>query len=235
MDFLSKKHQYVFLNNNGIICRVHVHEINNTKFDIWVERNSKEYRDSVKMLTTLLIQIKRIEIPRIIIVANNKLGDGSISAYNPFQDVIYFNNKYSNPNLLRKTINKYSFASNEPADVLRHELGHKLHWDAAKRFYHVHKSIYNNVEEAKNDLDAPLEKYISRQVLLDASYLSRNTSVYAEKSFRYAKQNLKKNAVNEVIGEVIARHWSPDNKLNELIRKELNYGKYNENGYSYNS
>lgn len=45
----------------------------------------------------------------------------------------------------------------------------------------------NTFEDAKNTLDSNLEKYVSQQISLDRSYLVENVSIYAEKSYEYAK------------------------------------------------
>ncbi|WP_297951681.1 hypothetical protein [uncultured Lactobacillus sp.] len=114
-------------------------------------------------------------------------------------------------------------------------MAHKKYFDLVERSYQANKSRYDSIEDTKNTLDSNLEKYVSQQISLDRSYLVENVSIYAEKSYEYAKTVLKKNIMNEIIAETIARKGSSDVQLNKLIRKELNYGRYDANGYSSSS
>lgn len=225
MDFLAKKKAYVFLNNKHATTRVHVQKIRFSSYNIWTEGHSKSYRDTITLLKKVLVNFSPNDIPPIIIISNHKLGSGSISSYSQKDDVIFFNDYYHTQSRIEEIANQNLFVSNNLEQVLRHELGHKRHWDAAKKFYHAHKSHYNNLNEAKHDLDRKVEKYILSQVDIDYTYLRKNVSLYAFYSFEYAKKEFKFNLVNEVIAEVEAMNGSKDKYLNELINEVLNYGK----------
>ena len=164
-------------------------------------------------------------IPSIIIIDNKKLGKGSISSYSYKDDIIFFNNYYHSLPKIERLTKQNLFVAKNISQIIKHELGHKLHWDAAKRFYQANKNKYNNIKEAKNSLDANLEQYISYQLTDNYSYLIENVSMYAHYSFRFAKENNKYNIVNEVIAEVIAANGSKDQSLNKIIMEELNYGR----------
>lgn len=222
MDFLSKKHEFTFINNKKSIVRVHVMKVSSTPFDIWVEGRSKKYRDCVQLLSKALSRFKTKDLPTIIVVANNKIGSGGISSYNHNDDVIYFNSHYHTEEQINKIANREAFAAQNLSDIIQHELGHKQHWDAIKRFYHAHKSRYNNIDEAKHQFDSDLESYIVRQ---NPNYLYFNLSPYASESFKYAKKFNKINTVNEVIAEFKVIKQTSDSTLNKLIESELNYGK----------
>lgn len=222
MDYLSKKHEYSFWNNKLTLVRVHVSKVTNTHYNIWTEGNSKKYRDSIRLIEKSIKKFDPSKLPPIIIVSETKMGNGGISSYNHDDDVIYFNNYYSDQKKINQVIDKKIFASKSTTDIIKHELGHKLHWDAVKRFYRANQNRYNSIEEAKNELDSKLEKYLSRQ---ETNYLYQTLSFYASESFKTAKQNNKSNVINEVIAEAMVKQETDDPVLNELIESELNYGK----------
>lgn len=90
MDYLSKKHQFIFLNNRLSLVRVHVTQISLNPYNIWVEGKSKKYRDSIYLLNKTLHNFNPEEVPPIVIVANNKIRSNGTSSYNHDDDVIYF-------------------------------------------------------------------------------------------------------------------------------------------------
>lgn len=227
MDFLAKKREYVFLNNRNATVRVHVKQVSSTPYSIWVGGKTKKYRDTVMMLKKVLKEFPVEKVPAIVIVDNQKLGEGSISSYYPVEDVIFFNSKYDSTKKIDDVVKQDLFIANDLYQVIQHELGHKQHWDAVKRFYGAHKSRYNNIMEAKNALDSKLEKYITIQLNNNFSYLLENVSAYADVSFKFAKDNYKYNLVNEVIAEVVTQKNTKDPKLTQLVKEELNYGNRN--------
>lgn len=222
MDFLSKKHEFSFLNNKKDIVRVHVIKIASSKYDIWTEGKSKKYRDSVRLIEPALKNFNKKDLPPIVIVSNNKMGEGGISSYNHNDDIIYFNSYFHTYERINEVLEKQIFAAKDLSEIIHHELGHKKHWDAIKKFYKANKSKYNNLNEAKKILDSQLESYINKQSLL---YLRFTVSPYAQISYSFAKKHNSLNIVNEVIAEVIALNGSTDLFLNNLIESELNYGK----------
>lgn len=227
MDYLAKKREYVFLNNRNATVRVHVKQVSSTPYNIWVEGKTKKYRDVMIILKKVLKEFPVEKVPAIVIVDNQKLGEGSISSYYPVEDVIFFNSKYDSTKKINDVVKQDLFIANNLYQVIQHELGHKQHWDAVKRFYGAHKSRYNNIMEAKNALDSKLEKYIATQLNNNFSYLLENVSAYADVSFKFAKDNYKYNLVNEVIAEVVTQKDTKDPKLTQLVKEELNYGNRN--------
>lgn len=229
MDYLALKRQYVFLNERNAMVRVHTTKVADKNFDIWVEGKSKKYREAVKVVQSGLKQLEDEELPPIVIVSSKKLGENSFASYDNARDIIYFNNKYGDEKKLEDKLMNSNFKAKNIVGVLQHELGHKKHWDAIKRYYKANKTRYNSIKEAKNSLDAKLEKYIVNQPLF---YLSTNVSVYADISFFAEKRKSTSNDVNEVIAEVLVDPSSiKDTHLVETIQEELNYGKIRTNGY----
>ncbi|GAA3637741.1 hypothetical protein GCM10022297_15190 [Lactobacillus hamsteri] len=229
MDFLSKKHEYTFLNNHKSLVRVHVFKVRSTSFNIWSEGKSKKYRESIFLLNNALTNFQEINLPPIVVVSNKKLGQGGISSYDHIQDVIYFNNYYHSQKQINQIIYKGNFAAQNLSDIILHELAHKMHWDAVKRFYKANKSKYNNINEAKNQFDEKIRNYISNQNPL---YLISTVTAYANESFQNAKVNDPLNTINEVIAEVITLKKTNDPILDKLITMEVNYGKTRTNGHS---
>ncbi|GAA2954515.1 hypothetical protein [Lactobacillus kefiranofaciens] len=233
MDYLSRKKEYIFLNNRKALVRVHVKQVSKQPYNIWVEGKSKNYRDCVALLNRTLVKFDPQLVPPIVVVSNKKLGNGAISSYAFEDNVIFFNNFYHSTEQIDEITHQNLFIATDLnlfiatdlKEIIRHELGHKLHWDAIKRFYRSHKKQYNNLQEAKNDFDSNLESYITHQLNNNYSYLIENVSTYANLAFEYAKANYKNNSVNEVIAEVYAIHGSKDPILNDLIMEELNYGR----------
>lgn len=225
MDYLARKKEYVFLNNKYATVRVHVKQINQTPYQLWSEGYSKNYRDTLTLLNEVLKYFNPNDLPPIIIISNQKLGAGSISSYFPKEDILFFNNYYHSQKRINDISSQKLFVSKTLTQIIKHELGHKKHWDAVKRFYKAHQSQYNNINEAKDALDGEIKSYISKQMEIDYTYLKKNISLYAYYCFEYAKKELKHNVINEVIAEVTAANGSKDPHLNKLITEELNYGK----------
>lgn len=90
--------------------------------------------DSVKLLEKALVGFDRLNLPPIIVVANKKIGTGGISSYNHVDDVIYFNSFYHTQERIDHVIDEGTFAAQNLSGIIRHELGHKLHWNAIKSF-----------------------------------------------------------------------------------------------------
>lgn len=219
-DYLAKKREYVFLNNRNALVRIHTFKVKNTKFDLWTESYGKKYRDTINMLEKVLPILEKETLPPIVLVNQEKLGIKAISAYDHQKDVIYFNVKNDNLKKVDNELKDYPFVAKDLKDIFKHELGHKKHWDAVKRFYQANKSRYNNIEEAKNELDSSILKYIKVQNSLDELYLNTVVSAYAAESFRQAKINRNhQNIINEIIAEVCVIGTTKDPKLNKLIRK----------------
>lgn len=223
MDYLALKRQYVFLNERNAMVRVHTTKVADKNFDIWVEGKSKRYREAVKVVQSGLKQLEDEELPPIVIVSSRKLGENSFASYDNARDVIYFNSEHGDEKNLEDELKNSDFRARNIVGILCHELGHKKHWDAIKRYYNAHKTQYNSIKEAKHTLDEKLEKYIVNQSPI---YLLTNVSAYASASFSEGKRESTNNVVNEVIAEVLVDPTTiKDVHLVKIIQEELSYGK----------
>ncbi len=230
MDYLALKKQFVFLDHRQALVQVHASKVKNTKFDIWTEGKSKKYRGTVRLLEQGLSELQDEKFPPIVVVAASKLGGKSYSSYDHVKDVIYFSDRFDSKEKLEETLKNSDFKARNIVEVLRHELGHKKHWDSVKRYYKAHQSRYNDINEAKHNLDAKLERYIAKQ---NPIYLAQTVSIYAYTSYLEAKAVLSLSTVNEIIAEVCANEEKiKDKTLVRLIERELNYGrKISTDGY----
>ena len=116
---------------------------------------------------------------------------------------------HSEKNINEVLSNGY-FASKNLKDILTHELAHKRHWDSAKKLYNQKKKRYNSVEEAKNDLDSELIKYVNNQKSFDYNYLLK-ISENAHINFSLF------NNINELVAEVTVLNDKIEDK--ELLKK----------------
>ena len=81
-------------------------------------------------------------------------------------------------------------------DVFTHELAHKTHWDAAKKgCTNQNPKRYNNVESAKNILDASIERHVKNAQAQEMQYLGKYIS-------RNAERNFEEGSVNEIVSEI---------------------------------
>ena len=103
-------------------------------------------------------------------------------------------------------------------DVLNHELGgHKKHWDAIKKY----QELYNlSLDQAKENLEENLRKYVINQRNGDRMYLKRLISENANDNFKDYKQ------LNESIADVFvlySQNKMKDENLAKLVLEVLNY------------
>lgn len=218
MDFLAKHREYVFYRHQKVF-RTHTKLLERMDHEIWVMGQSKKYRKTAEMVDLALNKINDNVIPPIVIVDAQKFE--ALCAYNAEEDVIFVSNKLYSKNVIDQNLNSNYFASKDMIDMLKHEIGHRLHRQAAKRYYFAHQSRYNNVNEAKNDLDARIEKIVKNEMYLDRNFLIDTLSFYANDQFRYTNQ------INDVVAEFCVKEYLPNKykKLENTIKEMLSYGK----------
>ena len=110
------------------------------------------------------------------------------------------------------------FPSKNVEDVLNHELGgHKKHWDAIEK----HQELYNlSLDQAKENLENNLRKYVKNQQNSDKMYLRRFVSENASDNFKDNKQ------LNESIADVFvlySQNKMKDENLTKRVLEVLNY------------
>lgn len=179
------------------------------------------------MIESIVSKYNSNDLPDIAIVRSSKIGKQAISAYDHDRDVIYFNSRFNSSEKINHYLQNDFFAAKDVKGILRHELGHREHWLAAKRFYKLHKRQYNSIEDAKQELDSEVLRYVKEQELFDGIniYLTQKVSRYAATRFNYFTKNFFYDQINEIIAEFYVNGKTEDVELDKLIKKVLNYGK----------
>ncbi|QTU83295.1 hypothetical protein J7S27_01910 [Carnobacteriaceae bacterium zg-C25] len=86
----------------------------------------------------------------------------------------------------------------------------------AKAFYRANEKRYNNVEQAKHELDSKLFSYVKKQLFIDGQYLSK-ISVNVKSAF-------SKGNINELVADVIVLNSNvEDARLVELVKGVLRW------------
>lgn len=184
----------------------------NSEYSIWSQGKTKAYRDTLSMLEENLSSFDKKDIPNIVIVNRSKFP--GIAAYDNSNDVLFVSNELRSKEAVSKVLESGYFASKNMKDILAHELAHKKHWDAAKTLYKQHPKWYNSVEEAKENIDDPVRKYIIGQLQTDVRYLE-NLSANAASGFAEGQ-------INEVVAEAYVNpHY--DQFLSTLLKEALDY------------
>lgn len=206
IDLMAKSKEFKTKNavNEGI--RFSAKKVVGTDYNIWLQDNTKKIRDTFNLVEN---ELKGFDnIPRIVILKEQKLK--GIAGYNRIDDTLYISDVLHSEKNINEVLSNGYFASKNLKDILTHELAHKRHWDSAKRLYNKKKKRYNNVEEAKNDLDSELIKYINNQKSFDYNYLLK-ISENAHINFSLF------NNINELVAEVAVLNDKIEDK--ELLKK----------------
>ena len=206
IDLMAKSKEFKTKNavNEGI--RFSAKKVVGTDYNIWLQDNTKKIRDTFNLVEN---ELKGFDnIPRIVILKEQKLK--GIAGYNRIDDTLYISDVLHSEKNINEVLSNGYFASKNLKDILTHELAHKRHWDSAKRLYNKKKKRYNNVEEAKNDLDSELIKYVNNQKSFDYNYLLK-ISENAHINFSLF------NNINELVAEVTVLNDKIEDK--ELLKK----------------
>lgn len=158
IDLMAKSKEFKTKNavNEGI--RFSAKKVVGTDYNIWLQDNTKKIRDTFNLVENKLKGFDNI--PRIVILKEQKLK--GIAGYNRIDDTLYISDVLHSEKNINEVLSNGYFASKNLKDILTHELAHKRHWDSAKKLYNKKKKRYNNVEEAKNDLDSQLVNYVKQ-------------------------------------------------------------------------
>lgn len=144
MDFLAQKKEYCFKNIENQVCRVHTHlAINNNNLKVWRENDDKKSRKATKLIMDSLQDDNKYMFPDLVIVSSKYLK--VVAAYDREKDVIYVNKGIYTHQIVKSHLKSSYFVAKDMRGILWHEYGYKLHWDAVKSFYKVHKSKYNDI------------------------------------------------------------------------------------------
>ncbi len=206
VDLMSKSKEFKIKNAINDDIKFSAKKVYGTKYDIWTQDNTKKIRDTLRLVQEELPKFSNV--PRVVILKNQKLK--GIAGYNRVDDTLYISDSLNLEASIKEILADGYFASKNLNDIITHELAHKMHWDSAKRLYNKKKKRYNNVEEAKNDLDSELIKYINNQKSFDYNYLLK-ISENAHINFSLF------NNINELVAEVAVLNDKIEDK--ELLKK----------------
>ena len=115
----------------------------------------------------------------------------------------YISDELNSEESINKILSDGYFTSKNLKDILTHELTHK-------NIGTMQKKHYNDIEEAKNDLDSQLVSYIKNRVSLDRKYLSNICQ-----NIKVAYSN--NNNINKLVAEVMVLGDNVEDK--ELLNK----------------
>ncbi|MEK3648705.1 hypothetical protein AAA413_10405, partial [Lactobacillus crispatus] len=88
--------------------------------------------------------VLRNKFKELFILTQNIL-QSLVAAYDREKDVIYVNKGIYTHQIVKSHLKSSYFVAKDMRGILWHEYGYKLHWDAVKSFYKVHKSKYNDI------------------------------------------------------------------------------------------
>ena len=206
IDLMSKSKEFKIKNAINEDIKFSAKKVHGTKYDIWTQDNTKKIRDTLRLVQEEIPKFSNV--PRVVILKNQKLR--GIAGYSRVDDTLYISDSLNSEESIKEILADGYFASKDLNDIITHELAHKMHWDNAKRLYNRKKKRYNNVEEAKNDLDSELIKYINNQKSFDYNYLLK-ISENAHINFSLF------NNINELVAEVAVLNDKIEDK--ELLNK----------------
>lgn len=198
------------INNGGSDIRIRATKMQGLDYDIWLEDHSKKSRDTLDLIKTELPYFNNV--PKIVIAKEDKFKN--IAGYDNKNDILYMSNRLNSIGNINKILSSGYFTARTLKDILTHELAHKKHWDNAKSLYKKHPKRYNNVEDAKYDLDAELINYVKNQVTNEPKYLLNNVSSNAYMNFEYGINELV--ADSAVLGDKLK-----DKNLYNLVQEVL--------------
>lgn len=210
-DNMAKKELFKLTNAKGEEISFHTKPAKGTDYNIRVENHAKRYRDTVTTLNRIFDEMKREDLPPVVVVDEKKLGEKSYAGYNRSSDVLYVSTLLGQEERLEKRVKGNYFAAKDAKGVIVHELAHKAHWDAVKRLQKQSPKRYNSIEKAKKAFDEPIRKHIATQLASDPMYLVKLS--------RNANEGYKRGPINEVIAE-IAVNPGYDTKLMSLVQRE---------------
>lgn len=186
---------------------------------------SKDSKEICSTINKLLNEEKKYSpVDEVVVIKAKNLG-GGISAYDHVNNKLYIAEELNDPDKFVKIVDQNYFPALNVDDVIEHELGgHQSHWNAVKNFYEYHSDKYTSINEAKNDLEENLRKYVKTKMLYDSDYISNVVSENASVGF-------EKTGLNELIADVKVLKKQgiiTDKKLFDLVDEVLMYDDLSE-------
>lgn len=131
-----------------------------------------------------------------IVIATEKKFPGGIAAYQQKNNLMFLCDSLGDDEAVAKFLADGRFPAKNQDDILTHEFAHKKHWDAVKQFYNVQPSRYNSLEDAKNEFDTPIRKFIATQITSDPLYVKKTVSGNAQNAY-------DDGSINEFIADAV--------------------------------
>ena len=214
-DFMGKKEKMTIKTPKGVkpLIAYKVTGIEN----IYTQTYSKDAQDMIAYLDKAINGDNKYGKLDKIIIAQQKSLNG-FAAYDHKANSLYVSEELINEDKFKDLVDFDYFPSRSLQDVLTHEMTHKAHWDAAKK-YHSANGI-KEIDDAKMNLESDLRKYVISQTQNDEVYIRKYISENAYFNFKMNK------SLNELIADgrvLLEKGELQDNYLGDLIREVINY------------
>ncbi len=198
LDLMGKHRRFNAVGKDEQTITAKTRKKEGSVFDIWLENDTKNSRDTADLLQGALERYNPEDMPTFVILSNKKLSRGKrqgLAAYDYTQNVMFLSNELISEENVRTILSDNHFAARDFDELLEHELTHKTHWDNAKKLYKQNPKRYNTIEEAKRSLDSKLLDYVGQQRKTDRLYVK--TVVSPNAHFALLEGN-----VNELVADV---------------------------------
>ena len=186
--------------------------------NIWNQTNTAESQAISEYLDRRVNSGEYGDIDRIIVAKQSALG--GIAAYSHTENALYICEELIDPIKFAQLVPPEYFPARSLDDVLDHELGgHKAHWEAVQRYFEGASGRGISIEQAKDELEEDLRKYVKEKMYKNPIYLAETVSQNAQSSY-------KKSGLNETIADAIIlmnRNGIDDAMLTDLIKKVIGY------------
>ena len=147
------------------------------------------------------------------------------AGYNHGTDNLFVREELSDPVKFEKLVDKTYFPARNLHDVIMHEVGgHKRHWESVQSFYNQNQNQFRNLDDAKNNLEHNLMRYVKEKNYEDSEWIRKTVSENASESFKYFKTPV--NRLNELIADAIvlkSQKKLKDERLWKLIEEVISY------------
>ena len=186
--------------------------------NIWCQTYSSESQKMCEYLNNA-VNSKYPGVQQIVIARQNALK--GIAAYDYDSKTFFICEELIDETKFLKIVDTDFFAARDLDDILVHELGgHKRHWEAVERYYNNNANRFKSIQEAKQELESELRKYITAQISNDSYYLAKCVSDNAFQQFSMKK------ILNECIADatiLMEREELKDEHLKMLIEEAIFY------------
>lgn len=186
--------------------------------EIWTESNDRASRRTAQVIDDIVATAKakmpqNAIVPRIVIVNDKRFSDRQYGGYDYKTDTIYFPNRYENKEAIIDFLKTGYFGGTSEDTLVLHEVGHKEHWDQAKRLYNGNPKRYNTIEDAKHSLDESRRSALVKKQYEDPMFIVVNVSENADEGLSCRK------TLNEFQADLFVRrcHNSVSDELLDFL------------------